>query len=96
VAQLPTPQGTAYMWMGDRWGSRADGIKGHDLQFWSAPLRFGPDGSIAPIENDVTWSLEVRRGKLLGGGRYPYMWPKNSDAHEPPIDPCTGAHLPPE
>lgn len=96
VAQLPTPQGTAFMWMADRWGSRSDGIKGHDLQFWSAPLRFAADGSIAPIENNAAWSLDVERGKPLRARRRPYMWPKKRDAHEPEIDPCTGAHLPPE
>lgn len=96
VAQLPTAHGTAFMWMADRWSSRSDGIKGHDLQFWSAPLRFAADGSIAPIDNNATWSLEVQRGKPLLTRPHPYTWPKNPDAHEPEIDPCTGAHLPPE
>lgn len=50
VAQLPTPRGTAYIWMGDRWGSRPDGIKGHDFQFWSSPLVFTADGSIVPMK----------------------------------------------
>jgi hypothetical protein len=96
VAQVPTPQGTAFLWMADRWGSRPDGIKGHDLQFWSAPLRFSADGSIAPIENDATWSLEVAQGKAIRTRRIAYTWPRNRDAHEPEIDPCTGTHLPPE
>ncbi len=94
VAQLPTPEGTAFIWMADRWGSRPDGIKGHDMQFWSAPLRFAADGSIKPIENEVTWSLEVKQGKPLGRRRSPYVWPLKRDSHQPQIDPCTGAQLP--
>jgi hypothetical protein len=96
VAQLPTPQGTAFMWMADRWGSRTDGIKGHDLQFWSAPLRFAADGTLLPIENNASWTLEVERGSAQSRRRHVYTWPKLRDAHNPEIDPCTGAHLPPE
>jgi hypothetical protein len=52
VAQLPTSQGAAYIWMGDRWGSRPDGVKGHDFQYWSRPLEFTADGSILPLQWD--------------------------------------------
>lgn len=52
VAQLPTPRGTVYIWMGDRWGSRPDGVKGHDFQYWSYPLEFNADGSIQPLRWD--------------------------------------------
>ena len=52
VAQLPTSRGTVYIWMGDRWGSRPDGVKGHDFQYWSRPLQFTDDGSILPLQWD--------------------------------------------
>ena len=50
VAQLPTSSGTAYIWMGDRWGSRPDGVKGHDFQYWSSPLVFTANGGILPMK----------------------------------------------
>ena len=60
VAKIPMSGGPAFIWMGDRWESRPDGVKGHDSQFWSAPLKFSPDGDILPIENigrwDITWA----------------------------------------
>ena len=61
VAKIPMAGGPAFIWMADRWQSAPDGIKGHDLQFWSAPLKFNPDnGIILPVENlsrwDITWS----------------------------------------
>ncbi len=54
VAQLPTPRGPVYLWMGDRWGSRPDGVKGHDFQYWSRPLEFTEDGNIRPLQWDAT------------------------------------------
>jgi hypothetical protein len=50
VAEIITASGTAFIWMGDLWGSRPDGIKGHDLQFWSAPLVFDSKGIISPMQ----------------------------------------------
>jgi hypothetical protein len=52
VATLPTSHGTAYIWMGDEWGSRPDGIKGHDYQYWSSPLQFEKDGMIKQLKWD--------------------------------------------
>lgn len=59
VAQLQTPKGVEFIWMGDRWGSRPDGIKGHDFQYWSSPLVFEADGSIKPMQWEDKWSLDV-------------------------------------
>ena len=61
IAKIPTAAGPAFIWMADRWQSAPDGVKGHDLQYWSPPLKFDPDdGTILPIENaahwDITWS----------------------------------------
>jgi Glycosyl hydrolases family 43 len=59
VAAVPTQSGIAYLWMADLWGSRPDGVKGHDLQYWSEPLRFNSDGSIAPLRRTDTFELEL-------------------------------------
>lgn len=94
VAQVLTPSGPAFLWMGDRWGSKPDGVKGHDLQFWSPPLRFTPDGMIEPIENAPKWSAEIQAGTKQDLVQHPYVWPKKKDPHPLKIDPCTGAPLP--
>ncbi len=96
VASIPTSQGTALIWMADRWGSRLDGIKGHDLQFWSAPLRFTPDGAIEPIENVREWKVNVLLGGKTSAARSPYFWPKKKDPNPLKLDPCTQAILPAE
>ena len=60
IARISTSEGPAFIWMADRWGSCPDGVKGHDFQFWSAPLQFSPDGDIMPIKFverwDITWA----------------------------------------
>jgi hypothetical protein len=48
VARIPTSEGPVFIWMADCWGSSADGLSGHDLQYWT-PLEFSPDGEILPI-----------------------------------------------
>ena len=48
-----------YTWMGDRWQSTPDKIKGHDFQYWG-PLDFAPDGGILPLEPADDWKIEVR------------------------------------
>jgi hypothetical protein len=40
VIRVPQPDGSEQLvWTGDRWGSAPDGIKAHDLQYWSV-LKF--------------------------------------------------------
>jgi len=58
VAKIPTPGGPAFIWMADRWGSCPDGIKGHDFQFWSGPLKFDTNGDILPIRNIAHWYIQ--------------------------------------
>ena len=48
VTRIPTSEGPVFIWMADCWGSSADGVNGHDLQYWT-PLEFSPDGEILPI-----------------------------------------------
>lgn len=97
IAHIPTPDGDALIWIADRWGSRPDGIKGHDFQFWSAPLHFNSEGNIEPITNISQWSLAVRAGVgVVRHKRKPYIWPSKKDPNPLKIDPCTHGPLPPE
>ncbi len=59
VARFPTAEGPIYVWTGDCWGSRRDGIKGHDFQYWSEPLTFSDNGSIAPLYWTSEWSFQL-------------------------------------
>lgn len=93
VAEVLTPAGTAFLWMADRWGSRPDGVKGHDLQFWSAPLRFTSDGVIEPIDAAPAWSAVIQMGNKRDLVKRPYIWLKKIDPDPLKIDPCTGAPL---
>lgn len=60
VCVVPTEGGEAYLWMADLWGSRKDGVKGHDVQFWSEPMEFGEDGSIGRLRWVDEFELRVR------------------------------------
>jgi hypothetical protein len=58
VAKIPMPQGPGFIWMADRWKSAPDGVKGHDLQFWSAPLMFNPNNdTILPFAYITQWDI---------------------------------------
>jgi hypothetical protein len=96
VARIPTSEGIAYIWMADRWGSRPDGVKGHDFQYWSAPLQFTPEGNIRTIENVAKWKISVEAGKAASTIDTLYRWPAKKDPHPLKIDPCTGTALPAE
>ena len=60
VMRLETDTGPEFIWMGDLWGSASDNVKGHDYQYWSAPLEFNKDGSIAPLSWTDSWEVSVR------------------------------------
>lgn len=62
VAEIATTSGTAYIWMGDRWGSTPDGIKGHDFQYWSNPLQFDGAGNIATLQWVDSWTVDLAVG----------------------------------
>lgn len=62
VIQIPQPDGTTqYVWTGDRWQSAEDGVKAHDLQYWSV-LKFqaqrnaGPD---LPVQFSWEDTIEI-------------------------------------
>jgi beta-xylosidase len=57
VAKIPTAGEPLYVWMGDGWDSAPDHIRGHNLQYWSPPLKFGTNGDILPLELAPTWQL---------------------------------------
>ena len=56
VANISADGQSAYIWMGDRWGSSPDGLIAHDFQFWS-PLDFTPDGHIQPLKLLGQWGI---------------------------------------
>ncbi len=60
VMQVQTKTGPQFIWMGDLWGSALDNIKGHDFQYWSAPLTFYKNGWIKPIEWTNQWKLNIK------------------------------------
>lgn len=60
ICALPAADGgVARLWMADLWGSRQDGVKGHDLQFWSEPLKFRRDGTIEPLRWVESFTLAL-------------------------------------
>ena len=59
IMKLSTKQGNRYVWMGDLWGSASDDVKGHDYQYWSAPLQFNEDGTIQPLSWTDTWQVNL-------------------------------------
>ena len=61
VAQIHTANGIAHIWRGDRWDSTQDGIKGHDFQYWSDPMRFDANGDIERLSWVDQWSVEIAR-----------------------------------
>jgi len=93
IAAIPTAQGPQFIWIGDLWRSRKDGIKGHDLQYWSPPLHFSEDGSIRPIENVPSWSTELVLGDTRSIRHKPYVWPQKIDPNPLRRDACYGTPL---
>jgi hypothetical protein len=59
IADIAGPDGTSYLWMGDRWGSRPDGVKGHDFQYWSPPLQFDTEGRISSLRFVASFPLDI-------------------------------------
>ncbi len=93
VATIETATGPAYLWMGDEWNSRPDGVKGHDLQYWGPPLRFAADGSILPLENTPAWTVDAALGVPRTAGSARYAWPQKVDPHPIRTDACFGTPL---
>jgi hypothetical protein len=58
VAEIPSASGTLFMWMGDRWGSTPDGIKGHDFQVW-LPLQFDHHNMVRPLTKYNAWQVTL-------------------------------------
>jgi hypothetical protein len=59
VAAVRTARRVEYLWLGDRWESAADGVKGHDLQYWGEPLEFDEKGDILPLRFVEEWRVEL-------------------------------------
>ncbi|MBK0382097.1 family 43 glycosylhydrolase [Pedobacter sp. SD-b] len=61
VMRVETKKGPQFIWMGDLWGSALDNVKGHDFQYWSAPLTFYKNGWIKPLEYTNQWKLKISK-----------------------------------
>ena len=59
VMPLKTTNGIQFIWMGDLWGSASDNIKGHDYQYWGAPLEFDAEGNILPMKWTDSWTAII-------------------------------------
>lgn len=59
VMPLQTVDGLKFIWMADLWGSASDNVKGHDYQYWGAPLEFDPKGDIEPMKWVDTWRVTL-------------------------------------
>jgi hypothetical protein len=59
IARLPTPGGTEFILIGDRWQSAPDGVKGHDYTYWTSPLEFAEDGMIERLEWEDRWTVQL-------------------------------------
>lgn len=59
VMPLKTSNGIQYIWMGDLWGSASDNIKGHDCQYWGAPLVFDLNGDIETMKWVDEWQAAI-------------------------------------
>jgi len=57
VLEIKKGQNTYFIWQGDLWGSATNGIKGHDFQYWSAPLQFSKTGWIKPLSWTDSWRI---------------------------------------
>jgi len=97
VAQIPTDSASepAFIWMGDRWGSRPDGVKGHDYQYWSPPMEFLADGTIAPLRKVNNWELKLKTVRAAATQHAIYNWPKKKDPNPLTKDPCSGKPIDP-
>ena len=96
VARLPTPGGTTFLWMADRWGSRPDHVKGHDFQYW-APLHIADDGSMQKLKFEQNWTITILsdaspHARIV----HPFAWPQKNDPHPLTRDACSHAPLTPE
>ena len=59
VIQIAQPDGsTQFVWTGDRWQSAADGVKAHDMQYWSLIEFQEANGIDLPIQ--FTWQDEIQ------------------------------------
>lgn len=47
------------IWMADLWHSTPDGLKGHDIQYWSAPLEVDEAGDLRTLRRVDEWELPL-------------------------------------
>jgi len=57
ISYYSSPGELSYIWIGDRWQSAPDGIKGHDFTYWG-PIIFS-NGNIEPLPFDNNFTISV-------------------------------------
>jgi beta-xylosidase len=50
--------GYGYLWLGNRWQSSPDGIKGHDFTYWS-PMSFDQNGNVNYMNYTSNFTIDV-------------------------------------
>ena len=59
VVQIEYQNGTDYLYTGDLWSSAPDGLKSHDIQYWSPALEFDTNGNIHPMNFVEQFTLDL-------------------------------------
>lgn len=68
VAEIMTTTGLAYCYLGDRWQSTPNGIKGNDYVYISEPMVFDTNGNIGPLASFTTsWTANLAAGVASAG-----------------------------
>ncbi|MFW5829907.1 MAG: family 43 glycosylhydrolase [Planctomycetota bacterium] len=70
VEWIQTIEGPVLLWIGDRWGSAPDGIKGHDATYWT-PLAFEDDGMLAALRWRDSFTIRIDVPGAAEDGRSP-------------------------
>jgi hypothetical protein len=66
--ELTTTAGLSYCYMGDRWQSTPDGIKGHDFIYISEPMTFDAGGNVAALAGFTnSFSVNLAAGAPSAG-----------------------------
>lgn len=60
VAQIHTTDGPQHIWIADLWQTTPDEMKGHDLQFWSSPLKVNDRGDLLPLKYEPEWNTTLK------------------------------------
>ena len=72
VLQMQTTAGPQYAYLGDRWQSTPDGVKGHDFIYISEPMEFSSNGSVSPLASFTnSFTVDLAPGTTSPGPAVP-------------------------